>query len=593
MTNRTPRTSFNRPFGGKVLTVFVIFWLGCIASIWAQTKGPLEERGGIPYYKHRVEKGQTLYSLSKFYKCDINDILSANPGIEQGLKEGADVFIPAEKADGGKSKKETVSGHAYLSHIVEKKETLFSIAQRYNVDVNAIIAANPGVEDGLKKGQEIKIPVKAAAPVVEIREDFVRHEVKAGETLYAISRTYEVTPDQIKEVNPGMTEALSLGQIVVVPVVAKAAPVVEPKADAKLTLKGAATEENYSISLCLPFFTELPDSVVLSEKERRQRDVALNMYRGAKLAVELLEKEGLNADLNVYNVGDDKKYAAALIKKTEFKNTDLLIGPTFRDPMNELAAWAGQEDVHMVCPIPAGSKILLSSSHISKTVPGAATQWDVLGDFVAKKYPGANVIVINSTVLEEVRGTQVFYDAYLKSAGDSAVQFKAVNKSVSTITSLLSNKKQNIIVCPSVDRAVVGSLFRALNQPNTIVFGPEEWENMDLISAEMRNTYQVHFMRSNWIDYSKPEVQDWVETFRKKYRSEPTEYAFAGYDILLYYGRGLRQFGKLFPDHFGEISQMGLLTSRFQLMRTGAESGFENKGMFILGTRDFELFSDN
>ncbi len=567
-------------------------WLGCIASALAQTKGPLEERNGVPFYKHKVEKGQTLYSLSKFYKCEINDILSSNPGIDQGLKEGAEVWIPAERADGGKTKSQTISGQTYLTHVVEKKETLFSIAQRYNVDINTIVATNPGVDAGINKGQEIKIPVKAALPKIEIREDFVRHEVKSGETLYGISKLYNVTPDEIKSVNPGMSESLALGQILVVPVVAKLEPVDVPKTDPKLLLKGPSKEEIYTVALCLPFFTDLPDSVALSEKERRQRDVAINMYRGAKLAADQLEKEGLNAELNVYNIGEEKKYATALIKKPEFKNTDLLIGPTFRDPMNEFAAWAAQEDVHMVCPIPASSKLLLSSSHISKTVPGAVTQWDVLGKEIARKYPGANVMVINSGVLEEVRGTQVFYDAYLKAAGDSARLVKAVNRNVSSITSVLSSKKQNIVVCPSSDRAVVGALFRALNQPNTIVYGPEEWENMDLISAEARNAFQVHFMRPNWIDYSNPVVQEWIESYRKKYRSEPTEYAFVGYDILLYYGRGLNQFGKLFPDHFGEIKQEGLLTSKFKFLRTGAESGFENEGLFILGTRDFELYSD-
>jgi LysM repeat protein/ABC-type branched-subunit amino acid transport system substrate-binding protein len=588
MTNEISHTRIK----SKTLVLLFVLWLGCLTSALAQTKGPLEERNGIPYYKHKVEKGQTLYSLSKFYKCDINDILSSNPGLDQGLKEGAEVWIPAEKSDGGKSKSQTISGQTYLTHVVEKKETLFSISQRYNVDINAIVAANPGLDAGLKKGQEIKIPVKPALPKIEIREDFVRHEVKSGETLFGISKLYNVTPDEIKAVNAGLNESLSLGQIMVIPVVAKAEPVVMPKADPKLVLKGPSKEESYTVALCLPFFTDLPDSVGLSEKERRQRDVAINIYRGAKLAADQLEREGLNAELNVYNIGDEKKHATALIKKPEFKSTDLLIGPTFRDPMNEFAAWAATEDVHMVCPIPASSKLLLSSSHISKTVPGSATQWDVLGKEIARKYPGANVMVINSTVLEEVRGTQVFYDAYLKAAGDSAHLVKAVNRSVASIASVLSAKKQNIVVCPSSDRAVVGTLFKALNQPNTIVYGPEEWENLDLISAEARNAFQVHFLRPNWIDYSNPAVQEWIESYRKKYKSEPTEYAFIGYDILLYYGRGLIQFGKLFPDHFSEIKQEGLLTSKFKFLRTGAESGFENEGLFILGTRDFELFSD-
>jgi ABC-type branched-subunit amino acid transport system substrate-binding protein len=337
----------------------------------------------------------------------------------------------------------------------------------------------------------------------------------------------------------------------------------------------------------------VPDSVTLNDKERRQREVALNIYRGVKLAADQLEKEGMKADLFVYNVGDDKSFAASLMKKTDFKNSDVVIGPIFRDPLFEVANWAAKEDVHVVCPIAQSNKLLLTSSHISKTSPSPAAQWESLAEHIALNYKNANVLLINSGILEDTLNMQVFYDTYFKLAGDSARQVKAVSRSVASLSTMLSTKMQNVIICPSNDKAVIGSLFKSINQANTVVFGPEEWEVNDAISADFRNKYHVHFMKAAWIDYSNPEVQSWIEDFRKKYRSEPADYAFVAYDIMLFYGRGLMQFGKMFPDHFAEINQTGMVGTKFKFFRTGAESGFENKYINILSTDDFEIHKEN
>ncbi|MFY7971918.1 MAG: LysM peptidoglycan-binding domain-containing protein, partial [Flavobacteriales bacterium] len=151
-----------------LLFVLVVFPL----ALMSQVKGPLEVIDGKKFYVHKVEKGQTLYAISRLYACDINDILSANPGADQGLKEGQTLKVPApasqkvEEKDPPKADPKTTGEKL---HEVQRKETLYAIAKMYDVDINEIIALNPGVDQGLKKGQMLRIPSKekkVEAPVV-------------------------------------------------------------------------------------------------------------------------------------------------------------------------------------------------------------------------------------------------------------------------------------------------------------------------------------------------------------------------------------------------------------------------------------------
>jgi LysM repeat protein len=105
---------------------------------------------------------------------------------------------------------ERIDGAFYILHKVEGKETLYSLSRRYQVEVKSIIQANPASENGISIGQIIKVPVhEERLPVVH---EEVVHIVKPQETLYSIARMYEVTPEEIKRWNHISTSILDIGQ---------------------------------------------------------------------------------------------------------------------------------------------------------------------------------------------------------------------------------------------------------------------------------------------------------------------------------------------------------------------------------------------
>jgi len=117
----------------------------------------------------------------------------------------------------------TVNGKNYILYKVEQSETLYSLSKKYNVTVTQINDANDGLKEGLKFGSTIMIPSSAATTLTSttttakpietaVTNVAAIHVVALGETLYAISKKYNVTVDEIKQWNNLSSNDVSLGQ---------------------------------------------------------------------------------------------------------------------------------------------------------------------------------------------------------------------------------------------------------------------------------------------------------------------------------------------------------------------------------------------
>lgn len=115
---------------------------------------------------------------------------------------------------------EKIGDKTFIIHQVEERETLFGISRRYQVAVNDILQNNAQLQDGLKLGQRIKVPyiAKAALP-----KGAMLHKVEPGETLFAISKKYNVTVGDILKWNNLQGSDLSVGQSLIIEGVAEKA----------------------------------------------------------------------------------------------------------------------------------------------------------------------------------------------------------------------------------------------------------------------------------------------------------------------------------------------------------------------------------
>jgi LysM repeat protein len=111
---------------------------------------------------------------------------------------------------------ETIAGKQFIIHQIDEKETLYAISRRYGVPVTAILEHNPTADGGLAVGQLLKVPyVPKSKPAIVTGGERI-HRVAAKETLFSISRLYDVSVDEIKTWNNLKDNALALGQELVI-----------------------------------------------------------------------------------------------------------------------------------------------------------------------------------------------------------------------------------------------------------------------------------------------------------------------------------------------------------------------------------------
>ncbi|QOI97509.1 MAG: LysM peptidoglycan-binding domain-containing protein [Flammeovirgaceae bacterium] len=109
---------------------------------------------------------------------------------------------------------EVINGKIFIIHRVDEKETLYGISRRYGVTVSQILEYNPTADAGLEVGQILKVPYVPRSKPQPAQGNI--HKVAEKETLFSISRMYNVTVDELKQWNNLADNALAVGQELVI-----------------------------------------------------------------------------------------------------------------------------------------------------------------------------------------------------------------------------------------------------------------------------------------------------------------------------------------------------------------------------------------
>ncbi len=137
---------------------------------------------------------------------------------------------------------ETINGKQFIIHQIDAKETLYGISRRYGVPITSILEQNPTADGGLAVGQTLKIPYVAKAKTRVVSGNRV-HKVAPKETLFSISKLYDVSVDDIKAWNNLTTNSLSAGQELVIKKKSSIAEVKLPETKSIKTVHTVAAKE--------------------------------------------------------------------------------------------------------------------------------------------------------------------------------------------------------------------------------------------------------------------------------------------------------------------------------------------------------------
>ena len=160
-----------------------------------------------------IQPGDTLYSLARRYNITVQAIVAANPGINPNdLPVGELICIPSP-IPGQPFPERCPNG---ITYTIQSGDTFYSIARRFNVSLDALLAANPGVNpDSLQIGERICVPT---LPTPTVTCPGPTYTIRPGDTLFSLARTLGFSVQAILAANPGINpNALQVGQILGLP----------------------------------------------------------------------------------------------------------------------------------------------------------------------------------------------------------------------------------------------------------------------------------------------------------------------------------------------------------------------------------------
>ncbi len=166
--------------------------------------------------RYTIQKGDTLYSVAQKHGLTVAELQKMNNGLSpQNLAIGQSILVKAHENYIASNSKEAPRQNLAKkkTYTVKQGDTLYSIAKSHGLSVAELQTHNKNLSTSISIGQTITIPSKtqlaAAKPIV--------HIVKKGDTLYSISKNYNVTVDAIVAYNNLADNSLSIGQKVKIP----------------------------------------------------------------------------------------------------------------------------------------------------------------------------------------------------------------------------------------------------------------------------------------------------------------------------------------------------------------------------------------
>jgi len=558
----------------KKIKLLVLFLFLSMAISFAQQK---------KYVSYTTKKGETIRSIAKEFKMSKRDLLRLNPGVRKKPKPNTVIIVPNKNFGKPETK---ISKSEVNLYEVQPKETLFGLSKKFGVTIEALKNANPILEDGLKIGIRLTIP-KPSATIAKDSINYVLHKVIIDETIYNLTKRYEVTKDDLFNLNPTLNEGLKLGMLL------KIKPIKIIDEEINSFVENIDFEKEINVVLMLPYqLNKLNDSITVGSFEKRTSllNIATDFHLGSVMAIDSLRQKGLKINVTYLDTENSNYKLQFLVNKNDFSDTDVVIGPLFFDK----AHWVSKRiKAPVITPIFSKKQDSLSSKNLIKSSPDFKVYEDKLLAYMEKVYKGENIVVINDEKPENQ--SKLWRIVNKLKAFDSIQNIEVIKPENSYISQEIFMKKldtlsKNWVLLISDEiittNATVNNLKTYAEDVDISLFALTKGRNFDNISNSLLGKLKFIFTTSEYLNMKDIKTQRFYEKYKSKNYALPTKYAIRGFDVT--YDVLIRIASS---DNLNDGLKAGIserISSLFNYDKKLFES-FGNRGVFLIQyTKDLD-----
>ena len=569
-----------------------------------EDKKSTEKKSNQKLGKIYLQPKQTIYGITRQYKISEEELRKLNPNLESHMKVGEALVLPEDKIrkygdkdvqqevvetpkkdreEERKTQKQASEDGAY---VVQPKDTYYGITRKFNISQSELFALNSGLEQrGLRSGDVIIVKNTVSSknvatttketsekntkpkeekntPPKEVKtktysvEEYVTHEVKKGESAFGIVNKYNITYDQLAEMNGGLPNGIKQGMVLNIKKVNRQ----YVKAD----------DDVFSIALILPFGFDTNGT--------KYRTLSADFLIGAKLAAQRGMRDGKKVSINVIDAENENSFKnnLAQINKT---NTDLIIGPFFKSNVIEVLEYVKNEKIPVVAPF-AHTEEMYKYNNLVIVEPGNRVYAERIVREVKNAHSKEKVFIVG----EENNPEVIFLKEQLtKELSKTEIAVVSSPSGIELEQNMVTGQSLPAVVILANDNNVVGAGFakkiiELAKQTEGIkafsmYYHPDFEKNVDPLSKA-----NLVYLMDRKINTDGDFEKEVLAEFKKEYCRTPSKYTIIGFDVVS---------DMLARESKGEVLRnmskvQTQLATKFEYIRNKKNGAFVNTGFRVV-----------
>ena len=420
-----------------------------------------------------------------------------------------------------------------------------------------------------------------------------QHKVKKKETIFGISRMYDLTIEELIKANPEMNVPgyeLKKGTVLNIPYSKAEIEAAEKERAAQAAAARKAEEaaraaaddvrnREIRLGVMLPLHNINGDG-------RRM----MEYYRGVLMACDSLKKQGLSIDVHAWNTAEDGNINKVL-EDPAAARCDLIIGPLYSKQMDALSAFVTKHDIRLVIPFSINAPQLTTNRNIFQVYQSQTDQNEAIFARFIERFKDYHTVVIDCNDSTSKKGPFTFGLRRQMEQRAMDVVVTNLKSNESNFSKAFSRTKPNVVILNTGRSQELGVAFSKINglkannpELDITMFGYTDW--LLYTRTHLENFYKYNTYIPSVFYYNPLSVgtQRFERKYRQNFRSDMQNslprFAITGFDHAYFFLKGLHKYGKSFNGADGMFGYPPVQTPmKFERYGNG---GLRNKTMMFI-----------
>lgn len=550
--------------------------------------------------EHTVQAGETVSAIARKYNVKTNDIIKANPSLGNGNKilVGQKLIIPTTSAPTEATttavQTETPTKPVTVQPTTSAKN---STTKTEPVKVQPAQNSQPVATTQV----QTTIPPTSQNPGYLNTGYKEMYRIQKKDNLYKIALKFNLTIEELLEANPGLTKdsKIKKDDFLFIPFsqaekqaelsrleAEKAAAEAEIAAAEKAAEEAAKaskrnTSKHMNVAVVLPF--------------KESGDMGLKMiefYRGLLMGADSVKHKGTSIDIYAYNSGSSLADIYEVTRKPEFKDMHLIIGTINTTQANVISQFCEENDIRFVMPFATTNTSGLNNKMVFHASVNADDAYKHSVELISKQFKDANYIILKTGYGDD-RGAHLTTDLKTKlEAEGHTVKTLLLNASEAEYNLVMSKTQQNVLISDASSLSAANNMVRKLQTYKkkyaTIKFcivGYPEWPTYAGSLANDFYALDTYAYCTFFRNESDARITAFEHRYKEYFKQEMSRtyprYGLFGFDLGYYFINGISMLGDSFEQKL-PVVRYNNLQNGFRFTQKNEERAYENQHVILV-----------